>query len=332
MGKTFPSISLAVVIDGKIAYMKAYGYADKKKKIPATTKTCYQIGSLTKTFTGNLFAKYIQLNKVSLYDSLQRHFTTDIRFPADSNGKNFTFYNLLTHTSGVPRYPANLQREDGEPILSFSKQKLGEAITTMQLSHKVGSRWDYSNFGYGIVGTALENITGQSLDSLFMQQIFRPLHMTNSSLSLNSLINPYLAIPYRDDNPDIPTQPWNMDAMKAAGNIFSNIEDLSKFMIYQLQESDAATKIQHQQFYQMGENTGYGLGCFVGFSKSKNTRIIYHGGDVDGYASDMNILPEKKMGLVILTNCGQGREFSQISTAIFNIVFRYINSQSRSNK
>ena len=96
-------------------------------------------------------------------------------------------------------------------------------------------------------------------------------------------------------------------------------------MLYQIEEKDAATKMQQQVYYSISENVGYGLGCFTGFSKSKNTRIVYHGGDVDGYASDMNILPDRKMGVVILTNCGIGREFSQISSAVFNLVFDYIN-------
>src|SRR3712207_224550 len=64
MGNVFPSITLAVVIDGKVAYTKAYGFANKQKKIRATTKTCYQIGSLTKTFTGNLLARLVVHNKV----------------------------------------------------------------------------------------------------------------------------------------------------------------------------------------------------------------------------------------------------------------------------
>jgi serine-type D-Ala-D-Ala carboxypeptidase/endopeptidase len=321
MGKTFPSISLAVVIDNKVAYVKAYGYADKLKKIRATSKTCYQIGSLTKTFTGNLFAKFVHLNRVNLFDSLQRYFP-NAHVPADSSGKNFTFFNLLTHTAGVPRYPENLQRADGEPILSFSRQQLFEAINVMKLSHRVGSRWNYSNFGYGIAGTALENLANKTLDSLFAEHIFRPLKMTSTSLTLNSKIQANLATPYRDDNPEVATQPWNMEALSAAGNIFSNVEDLSKFMINQIAEGDAATKIQHQVIFSMSENTGYALGCFVGFSKSKNARIIYHGGDVDGYASDMNILPDKKMGVVILTNCGLGRQFSQISNAVFNRCLR----------
>jgi serine-type D-Ala-D-Ala carboxypeptidase/endopeptidase len=327
MGDNFPSITLAVVIDQKVAYMKAYGYADKKKKIPATTTTCYQVGSLTKTFTGNLVAKFIQANKLNLFDSLQKHFPPTVRFPTDSAGRHFTFFNLLTHTAGVPRYPANLERTDGDPIRSFSKQQLLNAINSMKLSHRVGSRWDYSNFGYGIIGAALENISGMSLDTLFRDHIFIPLKMTSTSLFLNPNIRSKLATPYRDDNPEIPTEPWNMGSLSAAGNIFSNIEDLSKFMLYQIAEEDAATKMQHDVSFSMSENTGYGLGCFTGFSKSKNARIIYHGGDVDGYASDMNILPDKKMGVVILTNCGRGREFSQISNAVFNLVFKFINGQ-----
>lgn len=327
MGKTFPSISLAVVIDGKVVYKQAYGYADKEKKIMATTSTFYQIGSLTKTFTGNLLAKFIINNKISLFDSLQKHFPSNVRFPLDSNGKGITFLSLATHTAAIPRYPGNLVRQDGDPILGFSKAQLYAGINAIKLSGKIGAAWNYSNFGYGIIGTALEMVSNRSLNDLFIEHIFSPLKMTHTSLIPANNIKASLAIPYRDDNPDIPTQPWDMGSLSAAGNIFSNVEDLSKFLIYQIEEIDAATKLQHHSFFQINESVGYGLGCFTGFSKSKNTRIIYHGGDVDGYAADYNFLPDKKMGVVILTNCGSGRAFSEISNKVFNTVFAFISNQ-----
>ncbi len=332
MGNRFPSVSVAIVIDGKLAYTKAYGYANQQKKIPATTNTCYQIGSSTKIFIGNLLAKMIVQNKVFLFDSIQKYFPANVRFPLDSNGKAITIFNLATHTASIPRYPGNLIRTDGEPILGFSQSQLYTGINLMKLSAKVGTRLDYSNFGFGIIGTALENISGKSLSTLLAENIFSPLKMENTSLVLTDKIKAILAIPYRDDDTNVPTQPWDMGYLSAAGNIFSNAEDLSKFLIYQINESDAATKLQHQSFFPIAENVGYGLGCFTGFSKSKNTRVVYHGGDVDGYASDCNFLPDRKMGVVILTNCGIGRAFSEISNAVFNEVFQYINKTEKSLK
>ncbi len=177
-------------------------------------------------------------NKVFLFDSIQKYFPANVRFPLDSNGKAITIFNLATHTTSIPRYPDNLIRTDGEPILGFSQSQLYAGINLMKLSAKVGRRWDYSNFGYGIIGTALENISGKSFNTLLTGNIFSPLKMENTSLVLTDKIKAILAIPYNDDETNIPTPPWDMGYLSAAGNIFSNAEDLSKFLIYQMNETE----------------------------------------------------------------------------------------------
>ena len=111
-----------------------------------------------------------------------------------------------------------------------------------------------------------------------------------------------------------------MGALSGAGNIFSSVNDLSLFMNEMLKGSEV-NRIQQTEYLKINETWNYGLGCFVINSKTRNTKIIHHGGDIDGYASYLILYPEFKGGLVILTNSGMGRQFGEIAEGINEIVF-----------
>jgi CubicO group peptidase (beta-lactamase class C family) len=316
----FPSITIGIVLDGKTIYAKGFGYADRENKRLADENTVYQLGSVTKTFTGNILAQLIVERKISLDQPLDRFFPKTLKFPADKNGKAITVKDIATHSAEFPRYPANLERTDGEPILGFSRQQLYRGIELVKIENPAGDRYFYSNFGYGVLGTALENLTGKTLSELLNVRIFRPLRMKDSSLNLNDRIKANSAIPYRDDNPNQKTEPWNMGALSGAGNIFSSVNDMNLFMIEILKESEL-NKTQQTEYLKINETWSYGLGCFVIDSKTKNTTIIHHGGDIDGYASYLILYPEYRAGLVILTNSGMGRPFGEIAEGINEIAF-----------
>lgn len=322
----FPSIAVGIVLDGKIIYVKGFGYADRANKKSADENTVYQIGSVTKTFTGNILAQIIVEKKISLDDPLAKFFPKTLKFPTDKNAKAITVKDIATHSAEFPRYPANLERIDGDPILGFSRQQLYQGIELIKIENVAGNRYFYSNFGYGVLGTALENLTDKTLTELFSQRIFQPLKMKSSRLVLNDKLKTNLAIPYRDDNPNRKTEPWDMGALAGAGNIFSSVNDLSLFMNEMLKVTEV-NKTQQKEYLKINETWSYGLGCFVINSKTKNTKIIYHAGDIDGYASYLILYPEYKAGLVILTNSGMGQQFGEIAESIneiaFNELFKY---------
>ena len=316
----FPSIAIGIVLDGKIIYAKGFGYADRENKKLADADTVYQLGSVTKTFTGNLLAQLIEERQISLDDSIAKYFPKLVKFPTDKNGKVITVKDIATHSAEFPRYPENLDRIDGEPIRGFSKEQLYQGIELIRINNSAGIRYSYSNFGYGVLGTALENLTDKSLSELLTQRIFQPLKMQSSNLELTDKIKMNFAVPYRDDNPNQRTEPWEMGALSGAGNIFSSVNDLSLFMNEMLRNSEV-NRIQQTEYLKINETWNYGLGCFAINSKTRNTKIIHHGGDIDGYASYLILYPEFKGGLIILTNSGMGRQFGEIAEGINEIVF-----------
>lgn len=316
----FPSIAVGIVLGGKTIYAKGFGYADRERRKLANADTVYQIGSVTKTFTGNILAKSIAQKRISLEDPLADFFPRTLKMPTDKNGNAITVRDIATHSAGFPRYPANLNRVDGEPILGFSKEQLYQGIELVKIEKPAGESYSYSNFGYGVLGTALENRYGKTLNELLNESIFGPLGMKSSSLVMTDKIKSELAVPYRDDDPNTRTEPWDMGAMSGAGNIFSSVNDMSLFMIDMLKETDA-NKVQQKEHLKINETWSYGLGCFVIRSKTKNTTMIHHGGDIDGYASYLILYPERQAGLVILTNSGMGQQFGEIAESIHELAY-----------
>lgn len=321
-----PSIAIGIVLDGKTIYAKGFGYADKEKKKLANADTVYQLGSVTKTFTGNLLARLILDKKISLEDPLEKYFPMTVKIPTDPNRRVITIKDIATHSAEFPRYPDNIGRVDGDPLLGFSKTQLYKGIELVRIDNPIGVRYLYSNFGYGVLGTALENATNRPLANLFKEQILRPIGMKSSSLILNDKIRANLATAYRKDDPSVRTQPWEMGALSAAGNMFSTASDMSLFMIEMLKDTEV-NRIQQTAYLKVNDTWSYGLGCFPIASKSRNTRLIHHGGDLDGFASYLILYPEFKGGLIVMTNSGV-RGFGELAERINDIAFKELFKRS----
>jgi len=313
--KKIPSIAVGVVKDGKVFIAKGYGYANVEGEIEADENTIYQLGSVTKMFTGHLLAKMINQQEISISDTLASFFPPSVTFPKSPTGQIVTIKEIATHSSGFPRYPENLQRIDPNPIKGYSKEEMLKGIEMVSIDTVIGVKYNYSNFGYGILGTAMENLKSKSLSTLMNEYIFSAYSMYNTSIVFLDNFKNKLAIPYLEVSPYERTEPWEMGTLSGAGNIFSSVSDLNKFMI-ELLSNNEINKIQQSKYLTINESWSYGLGCFIIDSKKRNTPIIYHGGDIDGYASELSIYPEHELGIVILTNWGEGQVIGEVFTKI----------------
>jgi len=315
--KGIPSIAIGIVKDNKVILAKGFGYANVEDKIFADENTIYQLGSVTKMFTGHMLAGLINNQKISISDTLANFFPDSMSFPKSPTGQVVTIKEIATHSSEFPRYPANIQRTDPEPFKGYSVEEMLKGIEMVTIDTIIGVRYNYSNFGYGVLGTAMENRMGKSLNMLMDENIFDSYNMSNTSLVYKEDFNKTLAIPYLEVSPYKRTEPWDMGMLSGAGNVFSNIADLNKFMIELLQDT-LINKIQQTKYFQINDSWNYGLGCFIVDSKKRNTKIIYHGGDIDGYASSLSLYPEYNLGFVILTNWGEGQVIGDAFTQITN--------------
>ncbi|MBC7873437.1 MAG: beta-lactamase family protein [Ferruginibacter sp.] len=319
----FPGFAIGIVKDGEVIFTGAVGWADRKRKIKTTTETVYQIGSLTKTFTGNVLAHLVNEKIISIDAKVSTYFPTSVKFPVDSTGREITIKDIATHSSGLPRYPSNLDREDGQPMMGYTKKQLYEAIPENSLERNIGARYVYSNYAYGILGSAMENVTGKTYSQLLQQYIFQPIGMTYSSGEMNERIKKKLATPYYDDNPDVETKPWVMGALTPHGGMFSTVTDLCKFIIHFMDTTQPDIKIQQHPYFRITRRTTYGMGIFIStLPEPVNSTVMEHGGDLDSYASDMKYFPDKGLGYIILSNGAGGRGLGNLFNTLENEIFK----------
>ena len=317
-----PSLAVGIVQNGEVVMAKGYGFADVEKKSPATEHTIYQIGSVSKMFTGHVLARLLLKKEISLDDKVSKFFPEHVNFPLSPSGQSPRIKNIATHSSEFPRYPHNLERIDPHPIKAYTKEQMYEAIEQISIDTLIGSRYNYSNFGYGVLGTAMENLTEKSLAKLMDEIIFAPYGMKSSSLLPTASIEKKLATPYLAVSPYEQTEPWNMEALSAAGNVFSSIADLNKFML-ELSSNQEVNQVQQSEYFKINDSWSYGLGCFIVESKKRETKVIFHGGDIDGYASSLSLYPEHKLGIVMLTNWGEGQVIGVAFDGIYEIILDY---------
>ncbi len=328
--KHIPAISIGVVKNGEVIFLKGYGFADLDNQIPADDETIYQLGSVTKTITGHVLANLVKEGEMSLDDTLSQFFPSILKFPKYSNGNPITIKHLATHSAEFPRYPDNLERVDPDPIKGYSYEQMLTGIQEVNIDTVGGYRFNYSNFGYGVLATAMQNHSNTDFSELLEDKVFTPYNMTNSSLQLTAKNIKKLATPYLEVNPSVETEPWDMGTMAGAGNIFSNVKDMSQFLLG-IMEKNEINKIQQTPLFKIREHYFYGLGCFVIDSKKVNTRLIYHGGDVDGYSSSLKYYPEYELGTVLLTNYGEGRVIGEVFMDIEVYILELLKSTEKNN-
>jgi len=313
----YPSIAAGVVVGGALVVEVIDGVADRGSERLADRDTVYQIGSVTKMLVGLLAADLHVRGELDLDAPLSAHFSGD-ELPEPLAA--VTVRQLATHTAGVPRYPANLVREDGDPILGYSRAQLLAAMRVTALQFPPGSAWEYSNFGYGILAEVIERRTGEPLDRVLHERVLAPLGMTRSSLALSDALAPRLARPYRDDDPTVATEPWRMEALAASGNLFSTLGDLARLAAAEMEPERGPASLRRafraaQRVYWTFEREGaggYGIGRFVVTAPAMGARLIWHGGDIDGYAATLMVAPDQDVAIIVLTNAGIGHPIGEL--------------------
>jgi CubicO group peptidase (beta-lactamase class C family) len=187
-----PGIAVGVVMNWEVAYARGFGYADLSTKEPITPNTIFQIGSISKSFTATLAALLVEQGELSWDDPLSKHIPH-----ASLPHQSITLAHLARHTAGLPGDPPTLRRQHGDyPILAFTHFELYRGLAETTLQFQPGSNWGYSNFGYAVLGHALEMKTGTPYEVLVRRRLFEPLEMTSSTITLWPETTERLAKPY----------------------------------------------------------------------------------------------------------------------------------------
>jgi CubicO group peptidase (beta-lactamase class C family) len=299
-----PGVSIAVVRDGKVVTAKGYGLANVELEAPATADTVYQLASVTKQFTATAILLLVQDGKLSLDDKASARLSN---LPAA--WANVTVRQLLSHTSGVPNYTA-VPGFDKHVRADMTNDEVLKLVADAPLDFPSGSKFNYSNTGYYLLGMLIEKVSGKTYGEFISARIFQPLGMTASRFNdIHAVVKQRAAGYGWEDgglrNADFvsPTQPFS------AGALISTITDMIKWDAAMNQAKVLPQPILDSMWTATkltdGSMSKYGFGW--GVSEKKGHRMLEHSGGINGFSTDILRLPDDKLTVIVLTNSDSGQ-------------------------
>jgi D-alanyl-D-alanine carboxypeptidase len=294
-----PSVSVAVVREGQIVYLKAYGDARLEPKTAAATDMRYSIGSISKQFTAASILLLQEQGKLSLDDKVAK-FLPDL-----TRANEVTIRQLLSHTSGYQDYwpqdyvmPMMLQ--------PTTAQKIMDGWARKPLDFDPGTKWQYSNTNFVIAGVIIEKASGKSLVEFMNEKIFAPLGMKSVAImdvTKASGSDPVGYLRYAL-GPLRPAPKEGAGWLFAAGELAMTAEDLAKWDIAMIDQKvlqpASYRELEREVQLTNGLGTRYGLG--VSIAMEGGHRGISHGGEVSGFTAENVVFPDERVAVVALTN------------------------------
>jgi CubicO group peptidase (beta-lactamase class C family) len=289
---------IGIVRNGETQVL-AYGETVKGSGKAPDGKIVYEIGSATKAFTGDLLADAVRTGRVKLDDPVQKYLPKSVTMPV-ADGKPITLEHLATHTSGLPRLPDNMKPRDPlNPYADYTTKQMYEFLNGHKLRRPPGE-YEYSNIGMGLLGQRLARESGKTYEALLIDRIAKPIGMRDTSIKLNKSQQARLAPPY--DAQLSPQKNWDLPTLAGAGAIRSTVDDMLKFLQANLADDDKALT-KSLQFARVKRHPIPG-GTAIGLSwhLARDNVTWWHNGMTGGYSSWLSVVPQKKMGVVILSN------------------------------
>lgn len=297
------SISM-VIIKNKMTYFYNYSNSNKNVKVAADKNTFYEIGSLTKTFTGILLAQAVIDKKIKLDDDIRKYL--DGSYPnLEYEGNPIRIIHLANHTAriaGKPGIPENFKKQvpydSLNPYRNYTMEMFWEALHTMSIDTIPGIQYDYSNMGAALLGHILAKAYHMSYLQLVEKYITKPLGMNDTKMTLSA--KQMKRFPKGFDEQGNETSYWDLLSFTAAGALRSTTYDMAKYLKANLEAKTSAIKLSQKTTFISNDNT---VGMYWGIGKTLNEEVtIGHNGGTGGYKSKIQMLPSHGIGLVILSN------------------------------
>ena len=293
-----------------VAYLDERGAHVVAHSSPGLNRTAlsadsvFEIGSVTKVFTGILLAEMVERGEVALDDPVVKYLPEGTTVPL-RNGKPITLASLVTQSSGLPRLPPNLRPADGEnPYADYTEAQLYAGLGQVKLAHDPFAHYEYSNFGMGLLGNALARRAGKSYFELLRERVLKPLGMNDTAIELSADQHARLVPGFTATLN--PAKNWDLPALAGAGALRSTANDMLKLLGAMLGRRDLpgalgkALKRSIEPMLPAGEAMEIGMAWHI--LKRGPPAIIWHNGGTGGYRSWCGFAPETKTAVVVLSN------------------------------
>lgn len=311
-----PGIAVAVIKDDRIVFAKGYGVRELGKPAPVDEHTLFAIGSSSKAFTSAAIAMLVDEGKVKLDDPATKYLPGFQLYDPYAT-RELTVRDLMSHRSGLER---------GDILWyasAYDRNEVLRRVRYLKPTWSLRAHFGYQNIMFLAAGQIIPSATGKSWDDFVKERIFTPLGMTSTSTSIKAFANvDNVATPHAKIDDKVQPVAWrNIDNIGPAGSINSNVVDMAQWLRLQLGQgvyqnkrliSSGAFKEMHtpqtiiplegamEKLYPDAHFLTYGMGWFL--SDYHGRKLVEHGGAIDGMRAEVGMIPEEKLGVVILTN------------------------------
>jgi len=310
-----PGLAICIVKDGKVILSEGYGFRDLKNNLKVTPKTLFALGSCTKAFTATAMGILVDQGKIK-WDEPVRRYMPSFKLNDFVVSDRVTPRDMLTHRLGLPGHDLMWYNT------SATRKELFNRLQHLKLNRDFRTVFQYSNLMYMAAGYSIGHVAGTTWEDFIQKHIFNPLGMKVSNFSVEeSKKASDFALPHKEKEEEIMEIPFrHVDAMGPAGSINSNLEEMAKWLLFNLNKgkfgdkqviSEASinqvhspqiimtTEVKDEFSYQ-----SYAMGWAV--TSYRGHHLIHHGGGIDGFISYISFMPRENMGIVVLTNSNSG--------------------------
>lgn len=305
-----PGAAVAIVSSDSVYLTFGYGYRDLEKKQPVLPTTTFAIGSCSKAFTAFGLALQEEEGLLDLNDKVY-DLLPGFRLYDEYATLNIRVIDLLTHMSGLPRHDLMWYGS------SMERQEIFDRLRYLEPTYELREEWQYQNLMFMTAGMLSGTLDGGTWEDVMENRIMKPLNMLSSSPRFEKLEESDAALPYQyKEGETVLMDKRNIDAVGPAGSINSNIVDMAKWVQALLgegtvngQEIFPASVVQRslepKVIVQRSNSPNesplmYALGWLVWYEDGH--RVIQHGGNIDGYSTLIQMLPDEDIGFIVLTN------------------------------
>lgn len=282
-----------------------YGSVSEENSATPGADTLFEIGSISKVFTGLILAKMVEDGTVALEEPVQDLLGDSMTVPKGE--REITLVDLSTHSSGLPRMPTNFNPKDpGNPYADYTVEQMAAFLGKHKLRRQPGEKFEYSNLAVGLLGHALARKSNMSYEALLAKTVCGPLGLSDTVITLDEAHQARLAKGHDFDGSPVPN--WDIPTFAGAGAIRSTAADMLKFLAAQIgldkTPLESAIRASHVVHFENGDGASdVALGWLV---QKKEPKMIWHNGGTGGYHSFAGFSPQEKIGVVVLAGSATG--------------------------